>query len=725
MGETFKIAFSSSWPLIVTLVAVFCIIIFNILIYRRTVPESQLITRTILLTIRSCALILILLTLTGTTINITRSSFKKPRVALLIDKSGSMEIVDKKEKRADIISRALHSKIFKGLQDRYNMVLYYFSDRLTPAKKFPPDSIKPEGLATNISGAITDLLEKETALSAIILITDGSYNRGKNPVRTAEKIEIPIYTLGVGNPLQRRDLVLSQMRTNEIVYVNDLVPVELLINGPGFEGEEVYVRLFVENKIIATKSITIPQEGLPKNITLYFKPEREGFLELACDITRLKGEASYKNNQRKCYVRVLKNKISLLFISGAPCADLSFLKRILLKDKNIRVTIRTQKQGNTFYEGKLPSLMDLSSFDCLILLNFPRSDTDHQLWKNLSREIKKLKKPLFILTGSETDFKRVRSIGELLPVTGLKKSYEKIILPELTQEGKNHPIMKVFEDQEKTTQAWKDLPPLYTSWIVDNIKPESVVLLNSKFRVTQNPSKEIKQPLVVIRSLNTEKSVLFIGQGIYRWDLLMWGLGKTNNLLRSFITNIIRWLAIRETNSLSHLSLDKNIYRAGEEIKFYARVYDETYKVLTNAHVEVTIVSGSDTVSINLTESESGKYSGSYRTFKSGKYISIMKATHDRFTLASDTVEFSVSEYNPEFMDTRADFKTLKQIAAVTGGRFTAFDSLSAIAREMNIPRLRETNSHQLKLFETFPFALFVMILFFAEWTIRRRKGMI
>ena len=68
---------------------------------------------------------------------------------------------------------------------------------------------------------ISAMLEVSPDAAAIVLASDGIYNRGQNPTTTAERLGIPVYTVALGDTTPRCDAALSNIRHNRIAYLGN------------------------------------------------------------------------------------------------------------------------------------------------------------------------------------------------------------------------------------------------------------------------------------------------------------------------------------------------------------------------------------------------------------------------------------------------------------------------------------------------------------------------
>lgn len=721
MGITF------SWSPTFAFLSIIIAVGFTIWIYRHTIPPISGFWHFILAFLRSAALILACLIAFGPILHITTKKTREATVGLLIDTSSSMKIRDNGRMRGEMLQNLLRSPELNTLKDRTELRSYFFSDNILPLSEFNPDSIPFDGTATDITQALKALRDERgvTSMACVLLLSDGGHNLGENPVRLSESLGYPIYGVTIGEAGQKPDLILTQSLTNEVTYTGNEVPVEVSLRGPGYGGSRISVQLRMREKILDQRVVTIPPNGLETSLRLNFTPQDLGFQKVTAEISRLEGELTHENNTREFYIRVLKSKLQVLLLANAPSPDLAFLKRLLLADENIHIIARTQKKGGGFYEDLFPPDAELQTLDLFILLDVPSQFTTASEWGRLIKILQQHEKPFLLIAGKEIDIQKLLSIEALLPFYFPKQKTEGLVLPRLTPEGKFHPIVRIDEDWEANAAAWHQLPPLFSSWRFARPKPGCQLLatgISEKFE----PSTMGKGfPLIIARHVGQRKSLAFLGHGLYRWDLLMWGVGGTNDVLKGFLSNSIRWLVTREEDKPVRISTNKRIYRAGEEIFFTAQVYDETYHPLERALVMFTLVSPSGEYTLQLADAGNGQYKKTHRVFESGTYRVEGEATLRGRSLGKDEIEFSVSSFNPEFIDTRAHPELMESLARVTGGRSGPPDSLASIVGAMNFQPQTIHSTREIELY-SFPWTLaLIIVLLSAEWFIRKRKGML
>ena len=319
------------------------IVLFTIYIYKTTIPQVTTTKRVILITLRSIAFFLMLFLIFEPLLTIIKKKEERPVLAVLLDDSKSMSITDKSGNRVEILKKIIESKEFDELKNIGDVKFFSFGDKTKMFEEFKPDSLKFNADETNISKAIkeaTKLLEGKN-LKSLLIISDGEYNTGQNPVYLAESFNGQINTIGIGDSSEQKDISITKIITNNIVYKGTKVPVSVFLKSSGYENESISVSLKYEGKTIETKNLNISSGTTEYNLDFLYEPEEEGIKKYNIIASPLKGEITTKNNQKSFFVKVLKNKLKITIIAGAPSHDVSFVKNGLLQDGNIDVKTYT------------------------------------------------------------------------------------------------------------------------------------------------------------------------------------------------------------------------------------------------------------------------------------------------------------------------------------------------------------------------------------------------
>ncbi len=396
-------------------------------------------------------------------------------------------------------------------------------------------------------------LAKENIQAAVIM-TDGNYTTGKNPLYDAEALGIPLYTVGVGDTTDQKDVLVEKIVTNTLAYTETQVPVDVSIKSSGFNGEKAEVTIMDGSAVVDRAMITMLSGVQHYNLKMHVVPKEEGTKKYTVNISKLPGEITDRNNTRSTFIKVLKSKLHVLMLAGAPSTDVSVVRQTLSEDQHITVRTLIQKNVNQFYEGSFSKTI-IDSADCIILIGFPSSATNSIVVQELRDIISQKSKPVLFICAKTTDYTKLQLLEPFLPFSTLAPGTgEVFVAVSIPEKEKQHPLITL--EGNMTADGWQQLPPIYRSQTSFRAKPESEVLA---FAAMQNIV--LNEPLVLIRNINRQKSFAITGEGVWRWRLLAQGNAQTENFFPLLISNAVRWLTTKEDDKRgAHSSRERNVY---------------------------------------------------------------------------------------------------------------------------------------------------------------------
>lgn len=719
-----NISLSFSLPVVLVLLAAAVAAAIAWLFYRTTIPPVPPRTKALLITLRTLSLFALLLLLTEPLVRLTTTTAKKPVVAILFDDSKSMAIKDAQGDRKQIYRRLFADINFTSLAPNAEVRFYAFGSSLRPLASGTFDSLALDKDATNISAALRAVAEERerSNLAAFVLITDGNYNLGTNPLYDAEHIGLPIVSVGIGDTTEQKDVLITKVLTNELVYAETEVPIDVTVKSAGYRNETVEVTLHEGGRELSRARISLREGTHEYGVRLSYTPEGEGVKRYVLRISPLPGELTTANNQRVILARVLKSKLRILLLAGAPSSDFAIVKYTLREEKNFTVSSLTLKTPSTFYERDNPQTL-LDSTDCLVLVGFPLPTTSETIVEMVRSAVARRTVPIFFIDGRNVDVRKLGALSTVLPFTIITpSSNEQSIFAEPVPAQRNHPIMA--PGSESNTEGWKRLPPIFKTQASVKAKPEAVVLATARIATVVT-----NDPLLLLRNVNRQKSLAVVGYGIWRWRLMAQGNRETEHLMATFLTNGIRWLTTRDDARPVKVTPVKPAFAQGEPIEFVGQVYDASASPIDNATLRVTARVHERAFETILQPLGNGRYEGSLQGLGEGDYTFTASATHEGQQLGEDRGRFSVGELNLEYQETRMNVQLLRQMAARSGGGFVMPSEIAKLPsllteRASFVPReLKTTEERELW---NWPYLLgLVIVLLGVEWFIRKTHGML
>lgn len=728
MNLDLKFAAPAFYPLLLVVLG----IAFTLFVYRTTTPRVSTLLRRVLAILRTIALAAALLLLFEPTLSLAVKQSQKSAVAILLDRSASMTLSDSARSRADLAKQALSRPWLEQLREQAEVFLYSFGDTLQTLAFDSIAGLKFEGDGSNLASALTTVKQRlaHREYRAAILLSDGAYNIGSNPSRVAESYGLPIITTKIGARRDARDALISEVVTNEIAYADTKLPVEISVSASGLAGQPARLRVYEGEQEVATQTLVLPSDNTQVTASVSLLPQRVGLTRYTASLDNFEGELTTENNRRAFYVRVLKSKLNVWIFAGAPSADFAFLQRTIAHDPNFQVRGFVQRPGGSFYAvaaQALPAFRraeDWQQVDAIVLIDFPRRDSDRSLLEMLSKQLGENAKPLFYLHGPGVDLNLLGQLRGVLPLTALPNAMsEQMLAVQFTPAGLAHPVTRALTNRfaksasgQATALSTDELPPLFSN--VYNLKP-------SPNAETLAGAGNRWEPLWLAQKSANRKTLAIFTYSIWRWKSLLEAVGKNTEAYESMMTGLVRWLVTKEDAKLVRFESNKEIYRGGEQIELLAQVYHEDYRPVEGAQVKAQLTGPQFNQEIILQDAGSGLYRARLQVLSGGEYVYKGTAEAGERTLGEDSGRFSVEPFSLEFLDTRYNEPLLRQMAQLTGGAYVAPDSLGDYLSRLPLQPATKVESYNLALWGR-PSVLVILLLTLGlEWFIRRRQGML
>lgn len=692
--------------------------------YRSTIPPVSRRIRLLLTALRAVSFTSILLLLGQPLLQLVYTSTESPSLAVLIDNSASMRVADRAGSRAEKLRTFLRSHSLKDVARKATLGYYTFGLGLRSIPDPGSDTLSLNEEATNFSSALQALArEKETRhIDAALLITDGSPSLGRNPVYDAEAAGIPLYTVGIGDTTESRDLLVTKVVANQLVYSDIESPVDVTLKSSGYGGERVQVRLLQGATELARQLVTLEAGTREYTVTLRYLPHGEGSLRYTVLADVLPDELTPVNNRTMFVARILKSKLRVVILGGSPGPDVSVVGQTLREEKSFDVHVFTQRLPSGFYEGSL-TRSSLDSADCLLFIGFPTQSTGAQSFQLVADAVMQQQKPLFILAGQKVDYEKLRLLGSVVPFSvDVFAPTEQYVNAQVVEAESLYPLVSL--DRQNGTEIWKRLPPLFRSLALFKARPESRALV-----LARSENAPVNDPLILIRSVGKQKSLAITAYGLWRWRLMVQGDPPTQDFLAAFLSGAIKWLTVPEDSRPVRIVPTQDLFVRGEPAEFVGQVYDQKSSPLDNARITVSIAGDGGTAATQLRPLGNGRYEGSFQGLAEGEYTYRATAEAGGSVIGTDSGKLTIGGVSLELQDTRANFALLRLLAARTGGRFLGpSDGRSLDSLLTQEPWFLSQETHHTTEIELWNWQYLlagIVLLLAAEWGVRRVSGMI
>jgi hypothetical protein len=694
------------------------------LAYRRTIVPLRPLTRSFLVALRTTSLSLMFFLLFAPVLKLATTSLRLPLLAVLADNSESMRTADRPTTRAQQLSTVLHSPALREVARFATVRWFTFGDHLRPWDPTSADSLSLHEPTSNFAEALQSLQRESEReeIGAVLMITDGTFTAGQNPVHSVERCLIPLFTVAVGDSSEQRDIVITRVSANDRVFSGTASPVDVHVKSSGFSSGTLDVILTGGSAILDRTTIPLVEGTREYAVRLSYRPEGEEMRQYTVRVSPMPGELTLANNTRSFYVRVLRSKLHVLLLAGGPSPDVSAVRQTLTEDADIDLRALVMKSPSEFYEGSLTQPL-LDSADCLVSVGFPTPSTPEASLRLLSDAIARKELPLFFIGGRSIDDSRLKTFGSALPFSAeLPSTTEQLVYIQPAGSAVGQEILGL--DTPSGAAAWAKLPPIFRTLTAYRVRAEATLLATAR-----TPVQSSSDPFLLARNVDRQKSLALLGYGIWRWRLMAQEGAESSGLFPAFLSTAIRWLTTRDERSNLRVTPVRDFFHRGEAVEFTGQLYDATNHPLDNAHIRVAAHSAAGLREVDLHSTGSGRYEGQLDGLEEGEYSYTASAEAGGNRMESQPGKFAVGGWDLEFQETRSNVQLLYQLAARSGGRFLTagtIDSLPGFLR--SLPGFSPTEVRRelsLELWDwQYVLALLVGLLAL-EWFLRKRSGML
>ena len=710
-----EIGLSLAYPSVYLFIALILIAAYSYYVYRYTIPNINQSKKILLVSIRVLALLLLCFILFEPVLNLSKKLILEPSNLVFIDNSRSMTIKDGTN-RSSNVKKILDDFSANASDD--NLTFFEFGNSTREVKDDSLDKISFTDGSTNLQDVFNYVKGSDKNIASVTLITDGVLTSGSNPYYEAIKLGIPIFTIGIGDTTQRKDVEIKKVLHNDYLYAKTPTNIIATIYNKDFAGQSVTASLYEDNKFISRQNVSLSSAGI-QNVAFDYDPQSSGEKKLSVTITPLKNEFTTANNKKIFYVNVLSNKIKVVLLASSPSADLTFINNALKRDENLEVSSIVQIAQDKFLNKLNYQILD--SANVFFLIGFPSDLTPENLLNRVIARIKNDKVPYFLTLSSEISLNRLSLLGDELSftVTGISNIYREV-QPEILQEQSTNPILK--QSDKDIIGLWNKLPPVLQLNSIFNPRIESKVLAEIKIN-----NKVINSPLIITKNFSGKRSVTVLAKDIWKWKLQV--APKGIDLFDSFIINSLRWLRAGEEQKLVNIKSSKKNYSQGERIEFSAQVADESLNPVSDAEIKINIRSDKNEYETDMQNVAPGLYEGSIIINEPGDFRFTGEAYEDGILLGKDNGNFNIGETDLEMINPTMNYSLLNLLAHDSGGKFYTPDNYKPVMQKIN--RLNKVSSKEkivkseITLWSDKWMLIVAILLFSLEWFIRKRTGML
>ena len=643
--------------------------------------------------------------------------------------------------------------VLDRLSDQLKVRRYFFGEKLEPtgtegATTATTQATQPMAKSSRGAEAIKEAVTRFSgqSIAGMVLLTDGAFNdEGADPQEAAawlEQQDVPLYVVGLGLEAPQ-DIGLRSLIVQDVFFPKDKVTARMQVFSHGYAGTAVDVRALLNGTEMAKQVIQLTDH--PQFIELSFKvPEGAGGpAKLAVTVSSRPGEASTANNRIERTVRIIDEKIKVLYVEGKPRWEYRYLRVVLLRDPRLDVKfLMTQgdpdlAKASEQYLAHYPEKAEEAfKYDLVILGDVPAWYFNRGQLERMVQLIRERGGSLLMLSGDRyAPASYVETpIADVLPVR-ITRDHMQVadsVYPVPTETGKRSFVMMESSD-EANNAVWSLVKPMYRLPRLKGAKPAANVMLQLP------PAGEGAEgyPLAAWHYVGTGK-VMYVGTD-QLWRLRF---KRGDHYHAQFWGQAIQFLTLSRLlgeNKRIRLEADQTEVRAGRPVEITAYVLDESFQPIkakqytvhcdrlagqTAAARKDHVVTDTQIVKLTAVASTQGLFQGVFTPSQEGRYVLRTPSADKRF---SNTLTITVASANREQQEPAMQGGLLRKMAELSGGRYLTMAEWPALAGSFDGKQRTITERKEMPLLDwaDWPTYVVLVLCLCAEWFLRRRYHLV
>ncbi len=717
----FSIDLLTGHPLITGLFfAVF--LLASIWLYRRTNPPLSRRIRIILGALRIIAVIAMFLALFEPVVSYDRVYEKKPKLTVLVDRSGSMNIEEEGKTRDRRAEDFLGSGAFKEHTSGLDIDVVPFAGGILGGET-PGDTNR-----TAIGEVLDDLSKQQVGdpSDAWVVLSDGISNSGMAPSEAAANIKSPVFTIGIGEEIPERDVALTGVDYNDVIFAGKPTEITAKLEWTGLNGENARIRIRSGERVMQTETVKLGAGELKEEIKLKFTPEKPGQQTFEVDVTGIDGEVSTANNTRSFSVSVLKSKLQVLLVAEQLDWELSFMKRFLERAESVELTSVIYGRGPAPLTGNFPTKQtELNQYDLVILydMDYNRLKARADLFDSY---LKEKGGGLLVFMGDNYVRDRFpRWIDQYLPFV-VSQQRAAVLYRQFNgvpmENYLFHPAVRIGDSRRDIRAAWSALPHFEMMLPIDSITDGADILVNSDLGEGAGAV-----PIIGFKRIGAGKVLTISAGPFWHWGFLVYSFGQEPKEYGLFLNGAVNWLALKEESEPVRIFPDKNVYTRGENVAFNASVYDLGFRPINGASGYVSLMREGepDSTVVQFVETGDGRYRAEAELMPPGRYDWHGAVEKEGRLLKLSEGQIAIEAYSVEEFRRRPDFGTLAAVAQLTGGEFAPLDGADSVLAKLDNAPITVSEANEIVLWNKFWLLLVFIGVLGLEWFLRKRYQLI
>ncbi len=682
----------TSTPLWFILLCIAIGLIYALVLYYKNKRQNlKPLTAILLAFFRFSAISLIAFLLLSPMLLTKKKILEHPVIVMAMDNSSSIK--NDTNINRDLVKN--WNKLQQQLSEKYKVYQLSFSDKPVVGGNYDFSGNK-----TNFSNLIQYVNRQYGHLSKckLLISSDGIYNDGKNPLFEEVKKGIDITTIGTGNPDIKPDIAIKNVFTNEISFLNNEFPVEVVVKTSKSKGKKVNLYLKKGNQILEKSTLRINSDNNIIRKSFFLKADKKGNIKYTVSTDILDNEENTRNNRQDFFIEVIDEKSKILILANSPHPDIIALKKALEKKKEYQVTSALVQTFN----------QDINPYDMVILHQLPaiRNQKSHQIIEKIAKQ----NMPFLLILGQQTDFNQLNNSNLDISLSKIKPTFN-------YAETFINDKFQLFEVPVGTENLVTKVPPLYCPFSDYELSNDAEILFYQQMGNVQT-----SMPLMAFSSNIMHKRGFISGTGLWKWRMKDFEINNNHKSFDDLINVMVKAILVKQNKNKFRINIPRR-HNEEEPLIVTAELYNTVYKPINTPDVKFTLSDQNNTAQTYLLDKTGDNYSLEIQGLTEGIYRYEAQTTYAK-QIYTQKGEIVITRENRELIYTTADFELLEKLAASNNGFFVKDNQMLQIADSL----LNDNNLMPIQHIEKsyqpithMPLVLILILLLLSiEWILRK-----
>ena len=537
-------------------------------------------------------------------------------------------------------------------------------------------------------------------LGAVILASDGLYNKGLNPVYAYKALDVPVHVIPLGDTIVKKDLKIAHVRHNEMALTGNILPIEILVNAQDLKGQSSILKVTENEKTLIEKRININSNNFSIKLPFSLNANSIGIHHYKVKLEPVGQEENISNNNSDFFINVKDERSRILILANAPHPDIAYLKNVLESSISYEVEYSLTKDFIT----------NINEYDLVIFHNIPSlNNSSLKLFENS----KKFKIPFLLIMGTQTSLSALK-----FNVFGVSITDNRNNINDVQATLSND--FSLFNLDKDIFKELSHYPPLKAPFGQYTPSASVRTLLNQKIG-----SISTKMPLIYFNDNRENRIGVIAGEGIWRWALYESKNVDSKPLSRDLMLKSVQYLLSVERNDPFTVKSAPR-FAENESVDFFAELINPSGE-LTNEPDVLMVITDENGKEFEYTFSRvNSTYSANLGVFPTGVYsYSASTALASKKHIQKGS--FSVYPLLAEKSETIANHQLLYSLANKTGGGVyypkQINDLIVFLEENMQLKPIIYSRANLDDLINKKLFFILLICLLTMEWFLRKRSG--